>query len=45
MQSLSAQLNPDRENEALWESLEVAWKCRELTEREYIRACGFEVDF
>jgi hypothetical protein len=45
MKNISAQLNQDAENEILWECLELTWKCRELTEREYLHACGLEVDF
>jgi len=45
MKDLSGQLSRDIENETLWECLQLASNCRELTEREYMRACGFEVDF
>jgi hypothetical protein len=44
MKEISLKLRDDVENETLWECLELVWKCRELTEREYMHACGPEAD-
>jgi DNA primase len=44
MKDISAQLRQDVENETLWECLELTWKCRELNEQPYLKACGLEVD-
>jgi hypothetical protein len=44
MKDVSLRLRDDVENETLWECLELLWNCRELTEREYMHACGLEVD-
>jgi len=45
MKQLSAQLQREVGNETLWTCLELTWNSRQLSEREYMRACGFEVDF